>query len=168
MGRHKPGKPRHASKDLHDHPSLPVEMLPHFDGPDADGALFEAVIGAALASCTSCQDVTLTLLVEDSATCARLVQLACGMLAEFEGGVPLNQTDPDLPGFASLPFRRLARATQDTTAQAVLRECERMTARERRDAVNTALDTLIGYVALPPGTLTRQARVVRLQDDWTL
>ncbi|MFG2697193.1 hypothetical protein [Kitasatospora sp. NPDC048407] len=153
MGRHKPGKPRRSSKDPHDHPGVHLEELPHSDGPDADDALFAAVTGAALARCTSCQDVTLTLLVEDPATCARLVELACGAMIEAEGSPPPNQTDPDLPGLASLSFRRLARAGQGATAHAMHEECERMTARERRDAANTALDTIVGYAYLPPGGL---------------
>lgn len=160
MGRQKPGKPRRSSNDTHNHPGLPAAMLPHFDGPDPNGALFRAVIGAALESCTSCQDATLTLLVEDPATCARLVQLACGMLAEFEGGLPADQTDPDVSSFASVAFRRLARATQDTTAQAVFRECEQMTPRERRDAANTALDTLVGYTHLPSQDLAQLRRLL--------
>lgn len=156
MGRQKPNKPRRDStKGVHRHPGLSLDAGPHPDGWKADRALLEAVTGAALARCTSCQGVTLTLLVEDSVTCARLVELACEAITKREGSLPHNQTDPDASGYASLAFRRLARASQDVTAHRMYQECEQMTVHERRAAANTALDTLVGYAALPQGLLTR-------------
>ncbi|GAA2997344.1 hypothetical protein GCM10020229_10360 [Kitasatospora albolonga] len=159
MGRQKPGKPRRRSgRDPHRHPGIVVNDGPHPDGWNTDAALLETVTGAALARCTSCQDVTLTLLVEDPVTCARLVELACEAIIERQGSLPRNQTDPDAPGFASLAFRRLARAGQGATTRGMYQECEQMTGEERRAAANTALDTLVGFASLPPGLIDQLKR----------
>ncbi|MFD7732165.1 hypothetical protein ACFV6F_17470 [Kitasatospora phosalacinea] len=151
MGRQKPGRERRQRPGTeHEHPGWALEAIPQPGGWQADSRLFEEVTGAAFAACLSCQDVALTLLVEDAVTTARLVELACGAIIELVGDMPPELTDPGAPGTASPEFRRLARAGLGATTDGMYRECELMTAAERRAAANTALDTLVGYPAARP------------------
>ncbi|PJN36701.1 hypothetical protein CG747_32815 [Streptomyces sp. CB02959] len=122
--------------------------MPQPGGWQADSKLFEDLTGAAFEGCMSCQDVLLTLLVEDAVTTARLVELACGAIIDLEGDLPASQIDPDVPGKASPEFRRLARAGLGKSTDGMYRECGQMSSPERRAAANTALDTLVGYAAL--------------------
>lgn len=105
-------------------------------------------VGAAFDGCTSCQDGLLTLLAGDSTTAARLVELACVAIHAAFGGLPASMTDPGEPGPASAEFRRLARAGVDGANDALARECERMSAGQRRAAANTAADVLVGQLHL--------------------
>ncbi|MEU5157774.1 MULTISPECIES: hypothetical protein [Actinomycetes] len=151
MGREKPGKPRRPRPaEWHAHPGWSLDDVPQPGGWQADSKLFEELTGAAFEGCTTCQDVLLTLLVEDSVTTARLVEMACGAIIDLEGELPASQVDPDAPGEASREFRRLARAGLGTSTDGMYRECGQMTPAERRAAANTALDTLVGYAAMNP------------------
>ena len=156
MGREKPGKPRRPRVgSAHDHLGWSLEGVPQPAGWQADSLLFEEVTGAAFEGCTSCQDMALTLLVEDAVTTARLVELACGAIIDLVGDLPASQVDPDEPGDASQEFRRLARAGRGETTDGIYQECGLMTPAERRAAANTALDTLVGYAAVRPGSTPR-------------
>jgi hypothetical protein len=150
MGREKPGKPRRPrAQEEHAHRGWTLEAVPQPAGWQADSTLFEAVTGAVFEGCVSCQDASLTLLIEDAVTTARVAELACGAIINVEGHLPPSHTDPDLPDQASSPeFRRLAGAAQGKTTDGMYHACERMTPTERRAAVNTALDIIAGYAAL--------------------
>ncbi|MFD7735305.1 hypothetical protein ACFV6F_33595 [Kitasatospora phosalacinea] len=150
VGRQKPGRERRqrpGGGSEHDHRGWNLEAMPQPGGWQPDSRLFEEVTGAAFAACLSCQDMALTLLVEDAVTTARLVELACGAIIELVGDMPPELTDPAAPGHASPEFRRLARAGLGASTDGMYRECELMTTAERRAAANTALDTLVGYRA---------------------
>lgn len=116
-------------------------------GRPVDHQLLGRFIGAAFDGCPSCQDALLTLLVEDAATCARLVELACVAVQASLGGLPPSMTSDDAPGMSSREFRRLARVGLDGSNAAMFRACERMTTAERREAANTAADLIIGHLA---------------------
>ncbi|QKW17674.1 hypothetical protein HUT16_37185 [Kitasatospora sp. NA04385] len=66
------------------------------------------------------------------------------------GDMPPELTDPGAAGGASSEFRRLARAGLGASTDGTYRECEPMTAVERRATANTALDTLVSYRAARP------------------
>lgn len=153
MGRNKPGKPRRERpaeppQHLHEGFEIPDDFADP-GGRPVDHRLLGEVMGAAFDGCTTCQDPLLTLMVEDPATSARTVELACVAIHGQLGGLPPSMTDEDAPGSTSSPeFRRLARAGLDGANDAMFRECERMTAAERRSAVNTAMDTIVGLMAV--------------------
>jgi hypothetical protein len=153
MGRDKPGKPRRERPEQpepspHDHSFGSDEDIPDPYGRQVDNRLLGEVVGAAFDGCKSCQDLLLTRLVEDSGTTARLVEMACGVTSELVGGLPPGMLDDAVPGPSSLPFRRLARAGLDGAHDAMWEVCAEMSVKERRAAVNTALDTLIGHLML--------------------
>jgi hypothetical protein len=116
-------------------------------GRPVDAALLGRFIGAAFDGCTTCQDAELTLVVSDPATCARLVELACGMVAETFGGLPANMLDADAPGVSSPEFRELARAGLDGADDAMFTACAAMRPTARRKAANTAADTIVGMLS---------------------
>ncbi|MEU3756399.1 hypothetical protein AB0H17_27170 [Streptomyces olivoreticuli] len=151
MGRQKPGKPRreHPEESAHRHEGFEIpDDFVHPGGRRIDNRLLGDLTGAAFDGCASCQDPLLTLLVEDATTTARLVELACISTHAMLGGLPASMTDDDAPGQSSPEFRRLARTGLDGATGAMFQECERMTPTERRAAANTALDTLIGQMAI--------------------
>lgn len=154
MGRQKPGKPRRPRPEPgpSDHAHEGFEIPDDFEHPGGrrvDNKLLGELTGAAFDGCTSCQDPLLTLMTEkDPTTTARLVELACVGVHGALGGLPASMTDDDVPGQSSLEFRRLARAGLDDANDAMFEECERMSPAERRAAVNTALDTLIGQISM--------------------
>jgi hypothetical protein len=117
-------------------------------GRVVDHELLGQFVGAAFDGCTSCQDALLTLMVEDAATTARLVELACVATQAMLGGLPASLTQDGASGLASPEFRRLARAGLDGANDAMWRCCEQMTTSQRRAAANTAADTLIGNLSL--------------------
>ncbi|MEV4928065.1 hypothetical protein [Streptomyces roseoverticillatus] len=151
MGRQKPGKPRRPRPEESAHAHEGFEIPDDFEHPGGrriDNKLLGSLTGAAFDGCTSCQDPLLTLLVEDPVTTARLVELACVGAQSMFGGLPPSMTDDGVPGESSPEFRRLARAGLDGSNDAMFEECERMSPAERRAAANTALDTVIGQMAM--------------------
>ncbi|MET8428715.1 hypothetical protein [Nocardia sp. NPDC004860] len=110
-------------------------------------------VGAAVDGCGSCQDAQLKLMVEDPATTARLVELACVSTYSLMGGLPVEMIDLDAPGVASSEFRRLARVGLGGANTVMWTECEAMDTTQRRAALETAADILIGQlsVAARPG-----------------
>lgn len=132
--------------DGHGHEGFEVP----FDDPagrPVDEQLLGEFIGAAFDGCASCQDALLTLIVESPPTAARLVELACITAETSLGGVPSSLTDPDAPGMASQEFRQLARIGADGNNDRLFAACAEMTPVQRRAAVNTAADILIGHLA---------------------
>lgn len=117
--------------------------------PEIDVKLLDQLVGAAFDGCTSCQDPLLTLLVQDPAATARLVELACVAVANILGGLPGEMTTPGHPGLSSDAFRRLAALGADGGNDALFAECARMSEADRRAAANTALNTLVGVLSTP-------------------
>ncbi|BBG20749.1 hypothetical protein RVR_P25 (plasmid) [Actinacidiphila reveromycinica] len=153
MGRHKPGKPRRPrpepQPESHAHEGFEIpDDITDPDGRPVDHGMLSRLVGAAYDGCTTCQDPLLTLLVEDTATTARVVELACISTDAILGGLPPSMTDDSVPGASSPEFRRLARAGVDGENVAMWQECAAMTPTERRAAVNTALDTLVGFLGI--------------------
>lgn len=151
MGRQKPGKPRRERPESteHSHEGFEIpEGFEHPGGRPVDNKLLGDLVGAAYDGCTTCQDPLLTLLVEDPTTTARLVELTCVAVHQAFGGLPAGMTDADAPGQSTPEFRRLARAGMDGANESMFQECEQMDAEQRRAAANTALDTLVGQIAL--------------------
>lgn len=116
------------------------------EGRAIDYDLLDQFVGAAVDGCTPCQDAHLTLLVDDAPTAARMVELACVATHQQFGGLPSAMTH-DGPG-PNLEFRRLARVGVDGARVAMFDTCAAMTPAERRAAVNSATDYLIGYFML--------------------
>ncbi|QFU96558.1 hypothetical protein KDY119_00042 [Luteimicrobium xylanilyticum] len=110
-----------------------------------NSALLGALIGATVDRCYPCQTVFMHELLDDSASTARLVELACITIDRVFGGLPASALYDHEPGPASLEFRRLARAGLYDGA-AVYRECALMTRIERREAAYTALDSLVSTI----------------------
>lgn len=134
--------------DDHDHASdfdIPGGD-PH--GRGVDITTLATFVGAAFDGCTSCQDPALTLLVEDAATTARLVELACMFTDQAAGGLPASLTDDGVEGPASPEFRRLARTGADGANDAMFVECQKMIAEQRRAAANSAADIIVGHLAM--------------------
>jgi hypothetical protein len=144
----RPLGPERRDMTGHTHDEFPVD-LPDSLGRPVDGRLLGQFISAAFDGCTSCQDALLTLLVEDAATTARLVELACVATQGILGGLPASMTDEG-EGLSSPEFCRLARAGVDGGNDVMWRACGRMTIVERRAAANTAADTLVGILVTPP------------------
>lgn len=151
MGRQKPGKPRRPRPEPSAHAHEGFEIPDDFQDPGGrpvDHKMLGELIGAAYDGCTSCQDLLLTLLVEDPTTTARLVELACVSAHGMFGGLPASMTEEGVPGTSSPEFRRMARAGLDGENAAMFQVCEQMSPTERRAAANTALDTVIGQIAM--------------------
>ncbi|MGA4954088.1 hypothetical protein [Streptomyces lydicamycinicus] len=153
MGREKPRKPHRSRSEkgesAHDHKVF--EIPGDYQDPNGrpvDHKLLGSLVGAAFEGCASCQDPLLTLLVEDPTTTARLVELACVSTQSMLGGLPASMTDDGVSGASSPEFRRLARAGLNGANDAMFRACEQMSPADRRSATNTALDTLVGILAV--------------------
>lgn len=151
MGRNKPGKPRRErpepTEHTHDDFGFPEDGVDP-EGRPVDHKLLSALVGAAFDGCLSCQDPLMTLLVEDPATTARLVELACLVVQSLFGGLPASMTAPDaLPTAFSVEFRRLARAGLDGANDAMWQMCAVMPVVDRRAAANTALNQVVGGLA---------------------
>jgi hypothetical protein len=116
-------------------------------GRPVDVALLGRFVGAAWDGCPGCQAALLERLVTDSATTARLVELACVAIHQALGRLPANLVDDAAPGLAAPEFRRLVRAARDGVATDnadMFAECARMSLAERRAAAVTAVDLLVG------------------------
>lgn len=121
-------------------------------GRPVDHHLLGQLMGAAFDGCVTCQDPLLTLLCEDSVSTARLVELACVATQMMFGGLPPNMVDESVPGMPSREFRRLASLGADSDDEAhtaMFDACTAMTTTERRSAANTAVDLLVGHLAMP-------------------
>lgn len=133
--------------NAHEHGlDIPNDDIPHPTGREFNYPLISDLVGAALDGCTSCQDPLLTLLLEDSDSVARLVELACVATQETIGGLTPSMYDQSAPGLSSREFRRLANAGAGGQNEAMFALAATMNTEERRAAVNTALDTLAGIL----------------------
>lgn len=118
------------------------------DGRPVNHDLLGRLMGAAFDGCRACQEPLLVALVEDWGTAARMVELACVAVAAQFGGIPSVMTDPDADGPTSLEFRQLAAAGTDGRNEAMWRACEVMTPKQRRAAVDTAVDIMTGTLMM--------------------
>lgn len=124
-----------------------MDIPPDFEDPDGrqvDHALLGRLMGAAYDECGECQPPLIDQVIQDGNTSARFVELGCLIIAEQLGGLPASLTDPEVPGTASVEFRRLAAAGVDGQNRAMWEACRSMTPEQRRAAVSTALDLLVG------------------------
>ncbi|MCY0937547.1 hypothetical protein [Streptomyces sp. H34-S4] len=162
MGRGRPGKPHKQNKasrnpqdaiptaDSHAHGDFRVPddtTHPGSENRRIDNRLLGQIIGTAMDGCTSGQGPLLTLLAEDAATTAHVVELACIAVHQTYDGLPASMTEDDAGGTASPEFTRLARAGLDGANDTMFTQCERMTPTERRHAANTALAAFISIDA---------------------
>jgi hypothetical protein len=132
-----------------DHDHAGFETPDTFTDPmsrPVDYDLLGRFVGAAFDGCTACQGPLLTSIVQDAATTARLVELACVATQDVLGGLPPGMIDGDAPGLESAEFRRLARTGLDGANDSMFKACDQMTFDERRAAVDTAADILIGHL----------------------
>lgn len=102
--------------------------------------------GAAIDGRGSCQEPLLTLPVEETASVVRLVELSCVGIVNLLGSLPPETTDDDEPGPCGSEFHQPARMVPGSHA-VVFTTCEEMAPAQRRSAVSTALDTLVGHLA---------------------
>jgi hypothetical protein len=130
----------------HDFPVPPGYRDP--EGRQVDDALLGQLVGAAWDGCGPCQAQHLAALAEDHASTAHLVELACVGTMAAVGGLPRDMTDDEAPGMASPEFRRLARAGVGGRNEWMFRESAQMPVAERLRAANSALDIIVGYMAL--------------------
>lgn len=114
-------------------------------GQPVDHDLLGKFVGAAFDGC-SCQGALLTLMVDDPATIAHLVELTCVSSQASFGGLPAYLIDDRLRGPASPEFRQLARLHGANTTMVTV--CREMTSHQRRCAVHTAVDLLVGNLHL--------------------
>lgn len=147
MGRQKPGKPRRErSEQTHRHGDGLDHDAQTVAGRPVDSGLLAETMGAAIDGCTSCQDVHLTLLTQDSISCTRLVEVACMAIQDVFGGLPATLLDDAAPGETSSEFRLLARTGVDGKQADMWKACDEMSPERRRAAVNDALDLLAGVL----------------------
>lgn len=130
----------------HDHAGfdLPADPL----GRPVDAALIAGFVGAGYDGCAQCQEALLPQLAGDAPSAARLVEIACMMVAEVLGGLPPSTLDDDGPGLSSPEFRRLARAGVGGNNDRMFTECERMSSEQRAAAISTAADMIVGYLLM--------------------
>ena len=132
-------------RTLHPHEGfdVPSESTPL--GP-LDHELLAVFIAAAIDGCMPCQQMLLSDLAEDPATTGRMVEVACVAVHEQFGGLP-----PGLlaggDGLASDGFRELASAGMDGRREEMFATSDQMSAEDRRAAVVTAADLLVGILA---------------------
>jgi hypothetical protein len=132
-----------ASTHDHQAPGFP-EDADEPGAPSGDTALMGRFLAAAFAECASCQDVHAIAIAADPVTTVLLVVTACALIDGVIGGLPRALTDGDAPGVASLPFRRLARAGTGGPVGAMLAASRAMSPADRRAAIETAADLVIG------------------------
>lgn len=141
---------RGSTTSGHDHAfEVPDGFRPPDGRRDIDHELLGQFTGAAFDGCQECQAVLLGRMAGDPAVTARLVELACVAINEAVGGLPPSLTAPG-PGLAAAEFRRLAAAGADGNNDAMFALAETMTRAERRAAMETAADLVVGFLARMP------------------
>lgn len=131
-------------RTLHPHEGfdVPPESTPL--GP-LDHELLAVFIAAAIDGCMPCQQTLLSDLAEDPATAGRMVEVACVAVHEQLGGLP-----PGLlaggDGLAADGFREMASAGLDGRRDEMFAAGARLSAEDRRAAVVTAADLLVGLL----------------------
>lgn len=125
-----------------------------------DYSAIHRAMSACYDGCQPCEEQLLAQIMQDAPTAARLVEIACVTMQRVTGrklspavqglfgGLPTNLYKPDVAGEASQPFRQLARAGLGGHTDRMWAECEQMSPDDRRAAIDTALDLLIGYLSV--------------------
>jgi hypothetical protein len=117
-------------------------------GRAVDHCLLGQFVGAVFDDCVSCGEALLALLVEDSITTARLVELACISTRNVIGGLPENLTDAQAPSAITVEFRALAHTGLDGANAAMFERCARMNLAQRRAAATSGVALLITQLSL--------------------
>lgn len=138
-----------ASSAGHHHSAF---MVPADYADLADRAVDHELLGrfvsAAVDSCTRCQDALMTLMIDDPATTACLVELTCVSTQDLLGGLPTFLIQDHAPGPTSPEFRQLARTRLSGATTTLLSACEHMTSDQRRYAAHTAVSLLVDNLHL--------------------
>ncbi|MGN2634607.1 hypothetical protein ACTD5D_32145 [Nocardia takedensis] len=128
----------------HDHAfGMPLDVDP---AGGSDPVMLRRLIGAAYAGCAPCQATALTAVSEHPPTSARVVEVTCTTLVSALGSIPEAALST-----LSTPFRTLATVGDETGVEYMRAAAVVMTTDERRQAVDSALDLLIGILFGPPG-----------------
>lgn len=123
-----------------------------------NGEAIAAAMGAAYEGCQPCQRTAVDTIAADPLTTTRVVELAAVMTQSAFGGVPAAMLTEDGPSTMTEPFRALLRAGLDGQYPQMFQRAQAMTDKERRQAVEDALDMLTGFLAA-----TGHAAVAALQ-----
>ncbi|MEU8543061.1 hypothetical protein AB0C52_24265 [Streptomyces sp. NPDC048717] len=124
-------------------PGGPVDS----EGRAVNEPLLAALTGAAVSGCTECVQRLLDEAAAEPACVARLVEVARLIaIRTNRGELPGFMTDSDTSGPVGPEFKRLVRAV--TAAEPVTVVCEQMTGAERRSAAGTAIEMLVGQLAV--------------------
>ncbi len=127
----------------HDHTAgLPLDDT----AGGSDPMLLRRLIGAAYAGCAPCQVTALTAVSEHPPTSARVVEVTCTTLVNALGSIPGSALST-----LSTPFRTLATVGDESGIEAMRDAAVVMTPAQRRQAVDSALDLLVGILFGPPG-----------------
>ncbi|MFD5308551.1 hypothetical protein [Streptomyces ardesiacus] len=108
------------------------------------------IYDAVLDDCGSCRRPLMDMVVEDAGGTSILIGWACLVTSETYGGLPeILLEGPDWADAAFRPsadFRKLAAVYPEagTASQEVRDRCIRLAAEERRKAVETAVELLVG------------------------
>lgn len=142
---------RGSSVSGHDHAFEVPDGFRDPMGRDIDNKLLGQFTGAAFDGCQECQAVLMDRMAGDPAVTARLVELACMAVDDAVGGLPPSLTGQgQRPGLAAAEFQWLAAAGADGNNEAMFTLAETMTTAERRAAMETAANLLVGFLAGRP------------------
>ena len=125
-----------------------------FGQPDArvDTDLLAALLGAAYDGCMPCRGRLLDRIEVDPLTACRLVEMCAGSVQKMLGGLPDSMTTDNGPWAQPRPFRMIVAAGigQAAESHGAMFQVVRweLSDEERREAVEAALDILIGQVAI--------------------
>ena len=136
----------------HGRSNVPADLRDE-DGYPVDFALISKLFAASDDGCESCQSTLTAAMINESATVARVVEMAVGEVTETLGFLPDSlHAEGDDPGMTSAPFRTLARALQ-TGRVNLFGAAENMSVDDRRSAVESAYELLVGILrTIPEGT----------------
>ncbi|MGN2634652.1 hypothetical protein ACTD5D_00345 [Nocardia takedensis] len=128
----------------HDHAfGMPLDIDP---AGGSDPVMLRRLIGAAYAGCSPCQVTALAAVAEHPPTSARVIEVTCTTLVDALGSIPESALST-----LSTPFRTLAVVGDETGVDQMRAAAAMMTTDQRRQAVDSALDLLIGILFGPPG-----------------
>lgn len=143
--RENPVDERGSSVSGHDHAFEVPDGFRDPMGRDIDHKLLGQFTGAAFDGCQECQAVLMDRIAGDPAVTARLVELACMAVDQVVGGLPPSLTGQG-QGLAAAEFQWLAAAGADGNNDAMFTLAETMTTAERRAAMETAANLLVGFL----------------------
>ncbi len=135
------------------HPGFDMPAEPGYRlGTDRpiDGPGIGALIGAAFDGCKPCQVRWLDALQSDPLVTVRVVELAAQFTQQALGGIPSAMTTTDPASSLSEPFRALVRLGADAgdNHRPMYAAAVRLDDAGRRAAINDAVDSIVGHMAL--------------------